>query len=248
MKKHYQLALFILFGMYSNAQTPTLDWAGQIAVDNYGYSQAIATDANGNVYTVGYFDGSADFDPGSGTLNYTTTGISDVSFIQKLDATGNLVWSKFIDGDSDVQALDIALDTSGNIYVTGSFKGTPDFDPGPGTSLWLTASSGNNFYDPFILKLDANGDYLWSRLPMTSVEDIESNSIAVEANGDVYITGYYRGQASYEIGINPNFTISNGNSDVFIFKYDSFGNPTNAKMFGGSGWDFGTSISADGIT
>lgn len=245
MKKYYHLALFILFGIYSNAQTPTLDWAGQIPVDNYGYSQAITTDANGNVYTVGYFDGSADFDPGTGSLFYSAIGSSDVAFIQKLNSSGNLVWAKFIDGSSDVQALDVALDANGNIHVTGSFKGSADFDPGTGTSIW-SASSGNSSYDPFILKLDANGDYLWARFPLTSVEDVEANAIAVEANGDVYITGYYRGQASYEIGINPNFAVSNGNSDVFIFKFDSFGNPTNAKFFGGPGWDFGTSINANG--
>lgn len=241
MKKYYQLALFTLFGMYSNAQAPTLDWAGQIESSEYAYGEAITTDANGNVYTVGYFEGTGDFDPSAGTSNQTAT--NETAFIQKLNADGDLVWTKFISGTSSVRAADIALDTSGNIHVTGSFKGTVDFDPGAGTATAVSTSATT--YDPFVLRLDANGDFLWSRVPLTGTENIEAFSIVVDTNGYSYITGYYRGEMIYNIFLNPYWTISNGNSDVFFMKLDQTGYSTAAGVFGGTGWDYGTSINVD---
>ena len=89
-------------------------------------------DASGNVYTTGYFQGTVDFDPGAGTFNLTSAGLQDI-FISKLDAAGNFVWAKQLGGTLNDVGYSIALDTSGNVYTTGFFRDTVDFDPGAGT-------------------------------------------------------------------------------------------------------------------
>lgn len=108
--------------------------------------------------------GTADFNPGTGTANLTTAGQSDI-YISKLDADGNFLWAKRIGGNSWDDGSGISLDATGNIYVTGHFSGTVDFDPGAGTAN-LT-SAGN--YDIFICKLDAAGNFLWAKKLATAM-------------------------------------------------------------------------------
>ena len=97
----------------------------------------IAVDASGNVYTVRYFAETVDFDPGLGIFNLTSVGEEDC-FIQKLDASGIFLWAKAFGGDDTEKIFSITLDASGNVYTTGHFQGTVDFDPGPGLEVHLT--------------------------------------------------------------------------------------------------------------
>jgi hypothetical protein len=117
---------------------------------NQGYD--IAVDSAGNAYTTGSFGGRADFNPGEGIFNLTSAGGDDI-FVQKLDANGNLVWARSMGGLRTDVGHSIAVDATGNVYTTGTFNGTADFDPRAGT-VNLT-SAGNE--DIFVQKLDANG-------------------------------------------------------------------------------------------
>jgi hypothetical protein len=92
---------------------------------------SIAVDATGTIYTTGYFNGTADFDPGAGTFNLTSSGASDV-FISKLDGLGNFVSAQKLGGVALDGSYSIALDASNNIYTAGTFYQTVDFDPGAG--------------------------------------------------------------------------------------------------------------------
>jgi hypothetical protein len=112
---------------------------------------SISIDANGNVYTTGYFNGTADFNPGSGTYNLTSTGVEDI-FISKLDASGNFIWALQIGGTSPDEGKSITVDPLGNIYTTGFFRGTADFDPGTVT-FNMTSYGYVGLADVFILKL-----------------------------------------------------------------------------------------------
>src|ERR1035437_9575750 len=141
-----------LITLNSNAQN--FLWAKSMGGTGNDIGYSIALDASGNVYTTGYFYGTVDFDPGAGTFNLTSAG-NYALFISKLDASGNFVWAKQIGGTSSgALGQFISLDASGNIYTTGCFFGTVDFDPGAGTSN-LTSSSTN---DIFVSKLDASGN------------------------------------------------------------------------------------------
>ena len=134
---------------WSSAQT-TISVFGGTSSD---LSSSIAVDSSGNIYTTGYFQGTVDFDPGVGTTNLISTGDYDV-FVSKLDSTGALLWAKSFGGTSADLSSSIAVDNSGNIYTTGYFQGTVDFDPGVGTTN-LTSAGGD---DVFVLKLSSSGD------------------------------------------------------------------------------------------
>jgi hypothetical protein len=86
--------------------------------------QAIKVDLLGNVYTAGLLN-SCDMDPGPGVYNVTP---GNGAYVQKLDAQGNFVWGKVIDGPGFPDIKSMVIDNSGNIYVTGEFRGTNDFD------------------------------------------------------------------------------------------------------------------------
>ena len=86
-------------------------WAKAMVGANNVYGSSIAVDDSGNVYTNGYFQGTADFDPGAGTFNLTSLGVSPNIFISKLDASGNFVWAKQL-GGTEAYGNSIALDAS----------------------------------------------------------------------------------------------------------------------------------------
>ena len=118
----------------------------------------IAVDGSGNVYTTGTFRGTADFDPGADAVNLTSSGGIDI-FVSKLDSNGIFVWAKRIGGSSSDTRRSIAVDSSDNVYITGNFEGTVDFDPGIGVSnVSDLTSSGSR--DVFVSKLDSDGGFV----------------------------------------------------------------------------------------
>ncbi|MCF8297063.1 MAG: SBBP repeat-containing protein [Saprospiraceae bacterium] len=242
MKKFNITLLFLILSQLTIAQNYGLEWAiqmGGIGIndDNWGYS--ITTDANGNVYSTGFFTGTVDFDPGAGTANLTSVGNRDI-FIQKLNSTGNLLWAKQIGGTSYDYGISIKTDASGNVYTTGSFSGTVDFDPGIGT-VNLT-SVGNA--DIFIQKLDPAGNLLWVK-QMGGIYDDEGYSITTDAAGNLYTTGIFRGTVDFDPGVGTTNLISAGLDDVFILKLDTAGNLLWVKQMGGSSTDQVYSITTD---
>jgi hypothetical protein len=204
--------------------------------DDFG--NAIATDANGNVYTTGEFNGTADFDPGTGTSNLTSNGNVDM-FIQKLDANGNFQWATNAGGANPDRGFGITTDATGNVYTTGLFVGTVDFDPGAG-ALDLTSTQ----LDAFIQKLDANGNLVWAKSMGGSSWDV-GQSISIDAGGNVLTTGYFSTTADFDPGAGVANITSSGGRDIFIQKLDVDGNFIWVKKMGGSSDDFGYSIDTD---
>jgi len=180
-----------------------------------------------------------DFDPGSGTFNLTSAGEADI-FISKLDSSGNFVWAKQLGGTSIDIGYSIAVDVSGNVYTTGFFYGTADFDPGPGTFNLTSAG----YFNIFISKLDASGNFVWAK-KLGGPSNNRGNSIAVDASGNVYTTGYFRGTVDFDPGSGTFNLTSAGNSDIFISKLDASGNFAWAKKLGGTSIDIGYSIAVD---
>jgi Domain of unknown function (DUF4347)/Beta-propeller repeat len=215
-------------------------WVKQFGSTNNESANSVAIDASGNVYTTGHFSGTVDFDPGAGTSNLTSTGLQDI-FISKLDSSGNYLWAKRIGGTNPASARSVAIDGSGNVYTTGTFAGTTDFDPGAGASN-LT-SAGNN--DIFISKLDSNGNYLWAK-QFGGTNSDSVNSVAVDSSGNVYTTGAFEGTIDFDPGTGTNNLTSAGVQDVFINKLDSNGNYLWAKRFGSTNVDIAYSTAIDG--
>lgn len=214
-------------------------WAVRLGSTDFDRGFGIAVDANGNVYSTGYFAGTVDFDPGPGTLNLSSSdsGI----YILKLDTDGNFVWAKSVSASGGNYGRAIAVDNAENVYVTGEFRFTVDFDPGPGVSNLVQTGSGS---DVFILKLDAGGDFEWAKSHGGSSEDV-GRSIKSDAAGNVYTSGGFYSTVDFDPGAGTFNLTSNGISDVFISKLDVNGDFVWAKQIGSTGIDMGQSLALD---
>lgn len=203
---------------------------------------ALALDAFGNVYTTGYFSSTGDFDPGPETYNLATLNNTTDIFVSKLDPSGNFVWAKQMGGalSSFEEGKAILVDAYGDIYLTGSFSGTTDFNPSPFGTYTLTGRQG----DVFISKLDANGDFLWAK-QMGGVFPDSGNALAFDANDNVYISGSFWGTADFDPGDEVNNLSSAGEEDIFIARLDPSGSFSWAVRMGGDLPDVGNAVAVD---
>jgi outer membrane protein OmpA-like peptidoglycan-associated protein len=232
--------VFVFVATNSLAWSPTTP---EIAVAKFGgtateNNYSVAVDSSGNIYTTGYFGATADFDPGTGTSNLEANSL-DV-FVSKLNSAGELVWAhKFGSFGFDI-GYDVAVDSSGNVYTTGYFTNTVDFDPGAGTSNLTSAGAE----DVFVLKLSSTGAFVWAKQFGGTGTD-EGRSIAVDSSGNVHTTGLFQGTADFDPGAGTSNLTSAGSNDVFVSKLDSTGAFVWAKQFGSTGNDIGRSIAVD---
>lgn len=243
MAIHHPLSLALLASIAINTTTAQeLVWVKQLSGPFSVDSRSIAVDATGHVHVAGRFDVTVDFDPGPGTFELTSAGGAD-AFAIKLNASGDLVWARQLGNGGNTRCYAMALDAGGNLYLTGEFTGTGDFDPGPGTMM-LTSNTTSQ-PDVFICKLNASGDLVWAR--SFGGPTLERGvSIAVDGNGNVYTTGFFSGTVDFDPGPGTLNLTSAGNEDIFISKLDASGDLVWAVRMGGSNWDYGASIAVDG--
>lgn len=233
--------VFILFmAVIAQAAPPPLQWAAAIGGTSSDEANGVAVDSAGNVYHTGFFWGTADFDPGPDTFNLTSNGNADI-YVQKLDSSGNLLWVVSIGGTGADGAASLALDNDGNVYVTGGFSLTVDFDPGPGT-FNLTSNGESDIY---VVKLDSNGNLVWASA-MGGPRWDQGYSIAVDGTSQPHVTGIFRNTADFDPGAGT-FNLSNvGVEDIFVVKLDNSGGLVWAAGMGGTSDDYGLAIALDG--
>jgi hypothetical protein len=233
--------LYLLALQNVSAQIPIHEWGGKIEgsiADSFGYNvKSSKTDALGNTYMTGYFKGTADFDIGSGVTNLTSVGAKDI-FIIKMDPLGNLLWAKGIGGIGNDSGNDIHLDATGNVYVTGNFIVTVDFDPGPGVAN-LDANDGND--NIFALKLNNSGDFIWA----SNIAGNQDAHITTDASNNVYVSGQFYLTEDFDPGPGTFNLTAAGGRDVFIKKLDASGNFVWVKSIGGTSYDDAYGIVSD---
>jgi hypothetical protein len=203
-------------------------------------AESIVTDSSGNIYIVGYFNGTSDFDPGTGVYNLVTLGGQD-AFAMKLDPGGNFIWAKSW-GSSNTWGegcTDIACDGGTGLYITGYFSGTTDFDPGSGSDTRTAVGKQDNF----LMKLDLNGNYQWVRAFGGSEMDYISDISISAAN--IYICGYFESTADFDPSGGTQNITSAGGIDSFFCKYDTSGNYLWVKVVGGTSSDLANNICTD---
>src|SRR5690606_5167968 len=127
-------------------------WAKQMGGIEWDQGNSIVVDDYGDIYTTGHFQGEVQFGLGPEAFVLTSAGNEDV-FIQKLNTHGNFVWVKQMGGAGTDEGMSIAVDDLGNIYTTGYFENSVDFDPGAGIAMLTSAGGG----DVFIQKLSQPG-------------------------------------------------------------------------------------------
>ncbi len=183
---------------------------------------SIAVNSIGNVTTTGYFTNTADFDPGNGTYNFTAN-YHDI-FVSTLDASGNFLWAKqfarvsFTSSDFS-SGRSVALDATGNVYTTGYFTHIYDFDPGNG--IYNLDSEVGGYI--FVSKLDPSGNFIWAKqMGGGSIATDSGNSIAVDANGNVYTTGAFYYTADFDPGSGTFYLTASGvYADIFVSALDA---------------------------
>ena len=146
-------------------------------------------------------------------------------------------WANSAGGPQKVESYAIAIDKSGNSYITGWFEDSLTIG-----STTLVATVTNNAWasDIFIAKYDINGNFIWAKKAGGANYDY-GNGIATDAVGNVYVIGLFSLTATF----GTHTVTSAGDYDVFIAKYDSNGNALWVNRGGGSGWDVGNGITID---
>ncbi|HLC83891.1 MAG TPA: SBBP repeat-containing protein, partial [Bacteroidia bacterium] len=236
MKKIVFSIVFLLSLLYLKSQPLIYQWARTTGGTGYGGGNSIVLDGQGGVYSTGSFQDTIDFNPGSGVYNLVGQGNSD-AYISKLDVAGNFVWARCYGGNAAsgiycAESRAITTDAIGNVYTTGYFLGTVDFDPGAGIANY-TAGLGGTMY---LLKLDAAGNFVWVKIFSGTVNAATiGHSIEIDLNGNIYTTGRFQnGTVDFDPGSGTINLTPAGSSDMFISKLDVSGNGIWAKNIGGS--------------
>jgi hypothetical protein len=180
---------------------------------DYGFG--VAADGSGNVYITGQFaSAGADFNPGGSGGVLTSAGGGDV-FVGKYDPSGTFLWAKSMGGTGSDFGRAVAVDGSGNVYVTGEFAAVgADFNPG-GSGGALTAAGGN---DVFVARYDPNDAFLWAKSMGGTGSDF-GYGVAVDGLGNVYATGQMAAAgADFNPGGSGGALTSLGGNDVFAVR------------------------------
>lgn len=221
-------------------------WArafGNVTYNNMQVAYGTA-DAAGNVLITAPFSGSIDADPGPGVFNLNAPpGFSDVCII-KLDAAGNLVWAKQLEGGSGLTAHSIAADGAGNVFIGGHFIGSFDFDPGAGIN---TMTSVNGSLDVFAMKLDAAGNFQWAHR-FGAAESERLRSLVCDNNNNLLLSGSFGGTVDFDPGSGiQNLTGDTDpvTPDLFVVKLSNAGSYTWARNWAHPGGLMGFNITTD---
>jgi hypothetical protein len=148
-----------------------------------------------------------------------------------MDASGNFLWAKSIGGNGPDSGFDLALDAFGNVYSSGTFSLTVDFDPGPGT--YTMSSFGNA--DAFLSKLDASGNFLGAAQFGGAGADAALQLIC--SGGDLYMSGTFSSIADLDPGPLTYTMVSAGGTEIFICGMDTSFSFLWAKQCTGPGND-----------
>lgn len=199
-----------------------LVWATEAEAENIG-SSGLAVDQTGNSYVTGAFRGTVTF--GLGEAHETT--FSNVSgldiFVARYDADGHVVWAARVEGSGFALSLGIAVDLTGNSYVTGGFLGALTF--GAGESRETTFTSSAKEADMFVARYDAAGHLMWAA--RTGGTDVEAGSdIAVDGGGRSYVTGIFSGAVTFGAGQQQKTTLTSaGDTDMFVAVFANVDDP-----------------------
>ena len=231
----------------------TAQWASRIAGTGNDQAYCVEKDSSGNVYIIGTYGSTLTFYNADGNSSGLTLSIVGVAtndiFIAKYNSSGSVQWATRIGGTQNDAGKGISIDSSGYVYVTGTFSSaTANIYNAPGngsTALTLTNSnSGAN--DVFLVKYDSSGVAQWATKIGGTVNDFV-NCVTTDSSGNVYVTGYFQSATAniYNAPGNgsPAFSLTNiGGSDLFMVKYDSSGTSQWATKIGGTGTEIGYSV------
>ena len=229
----------------SRAANPGLIFTTPIALATRGEIDGIAVDANGNTYVAGWTR-AASIGATPGVVQPQFPGGSVDTFIEKLDASGNLVFATYWGGSGDDEGLSIAVDPTGNIYVAGisNAKGPSIYPTTPGAASTTGSPNGSN---GFVVKLNPTATaVIYSTLvPGAGLYTVD---IAADAAGNAYFTGTVQGSDN-SISATPGAyqPAHNGMYNPVVVKFDPTGAVAYATFLGETGDNEAAGIAVDAL-
>ena len=230
------LTKFDRFGNYKWSRT----WGGEAFMMNVDWGMDVTIDSNNDVIVVGIFTGTVDFDPGPGT-EYRTSEGEQSAFVSKLDSSGRFLWARTWGGSGTASAFSVACDSSDNIYTTGDFYGSVDFNPDQAGSERIS----NNNSDIFISKFTPAGDFQWVSTAGGTGNDT-AYDIAVNGVNAVYICGVFEETVAFNPESGSDLMRSQGDTDIFLEALDIEGAFLWVRTWGGAGQDWAKGLTVDG--
>jgi len=199
---------------------------GHVGANNF------TTDASGNIYWVCSLSAAVDFSFDSQPSNVLTPlGTVDI-VLSKINNTGDFIWSKQVSGPDVEGVYDIKLDESGSMFIVGWFFQTVTF----GNSTYTSQGSS----DAFLSKLDANGNFLWTKT-WGGIRDDYAFGVATSPNGTIYVNGTFGSTVDFDPDPNKNYSLNSvtsaeesfvGGLDDFLSKFTSQGEFVTASQRG----------------
>jgi len=236
------LLVLLLLALSGRAQAPAWQGATSFHASNPGtyHNQVsdIAHDAAGNTYLTGYFENSIRFGSGSSQVTLNTPNSSADAFLAKFSPSGTLLWAQRAGGTNEDWGNGLAVDGSGNVYLTGRYRDVATF--GVGASTTTLSSTGGD--DIFLAKYDPSGAVLWA-IRRGWIYTDEGKGVATDASGSVYLVGEFMNTVP---GFGNTTLTSNGGTDVFVAKFDGAGNQLWVRSGGSASSDEVNGVGVDG--
>ncbi len=232
MKTILHLCILSFLSIGLNAQNLNLSWAKQFAGPSNQKPENSIIDNAGNIISVGFFEGITDFDPNAGSSVLSSQGAKD-GYISKLNSNGEYLFAIALGSTLDDIVYDVSVDGANNIYVTGEFRGTVNFDPtgtGTGSPTTLTAFSG---YNAFVAKYNPTGGLLWVRkIANSNTTGAETGrAIHADIDGNVVSTGIQNGIVDFDPGAGVAESGPTSGVSAYIQKLTTDGSYVWAKTF-----------------
>ncbi len=216
--------------------TGNLLWAHAFGgfISDLGYEVAI--DLQDNIHLTGRIKNTFDIDPGPGVTTLTSNGNSD-HLLAKFSPTGNLLWAFNTGSPDDDVASCVGVDKNGGVFMGGYFRGSVDFDPGPGTHI-VTATDS---IEGFLAKYDASGNLLFA-FALGGPKIDASLSVTSDNYNNILVAGYFMDSMDCDPSAGTHMLYANGMQDMYMIKYSPSGDLIWARNFGGTLSDISGSI------
>jgi len=231
-------AFLIVLTTTGQSQTVCWQWARSAGSSGSEIAEGSVLDASGNLYVVGWYT-SASINFGATTLINPGVGTGDM-YLAKYDASGTVLWAKTFGGVGGEVGNCIAVDASGNVYVSGWFS-SPSLVMGTFTLTNASASTT----DFFVAKINSSGNTIWAKNAGGTDYD-RGYGITLDASGNVFVTGCFS-SSSINFGSGALSNAGSATDDFFIVKYDQSGTALWSQSAGGTSADAGLSVAADSL-
>jgi hypothetical protein len=207
-----------------------LIWSTAFGSVNADSASSVRLDKADNAYVTGYFEGDMKV---SDSVTLKAAGSRD-TFVMKIGSNGSVLWAFSLGitggGTGTVEGIDLALDQSGFLYVTGKLTGAADFSHGGGTAR-ITSSGGS---DIFVASYDSKGACRWAFAAGSTGED-EGRALTVTSKGELVMAGVFQGEVDFDPGAGTSLLTGGGSgTSVCIARYDSGGGFTSCSQVKGT--------------